>query len=186
MPPDVLLKAIRQLQSRHALHRSKDVPRYISEAYEKFPDYEAEHPGPEQDRLFKAAYDHDPMQAPTCKKCNLDRLVDRKARKSQNPVIHYGLIGSGNQVIKNSHKRDLLGKDNILCVEMEAAGLMNNFPCLVIRGICDYADSHKNKRWQSYAALAAAAYAKELLSTIPALEVEVAPAALDMPQLRES
>ena len=40
---------------------------------------------------------------------------------------------------------------------------MNHFPCLVIRGICDYSDSHKNKEWQGYAAMAAAAYAKDLL-----------------------
>jgi nucleoside phosphorylase len=54
---------------------------------------------------------------------------------------------------------------------MEAAGLMNSFPCLVIRGICDYADSHKNSQWQAYAARTAAAYAKGLLSVIPAAEV---------------
>ncbi|KAI4744907.1 hypothetical protein E4T50_04730 [Aureobasidium sp. EXF-12298] len=181
-PPNILLKAIALLEASHALQGSMDVPRYVSEAYEKFPDYEAKHPGPKQDRLFEAAYDHAPMQAPTCKRCDIDRLVDRNARKTQNPVIHYGLIGSSNQVIKNSHKRDLLGEQNILCVEMEAAGLMNDFPCLVVRGICDYSDSHKNKRWQPYAALAAAAYAKELLSTIPILEVEAVPAALEMLQ----
>ncbi|CBF80777.1 uncharacterized protein ANIA_11621 [Aspergillus nidulans FGSC A4] len=54
-----------------------------------------------------------------------------------------------------------------LSIEMEAAGLMQDFPCIVIRGICDYADSHKNKQWQGYAALVAASYAKELLSCIP-------------------
>ena len=54
---------------------------------------------------------------------------------------------------------------------MEAAGLMNSFSCLVIRGICDYADSHKNKRWQSYASGTAAAYAKELLLVIPAVDM---------------
>ena len=30
--------------------------------------------------------------------------------------------------------------------KMEAAGLMNEFPCIVIHGISDYADSHKNKQ----------------------------------------
>jgi hypothetical protein len=55
---------------------------------------------------------------------------------------------------------------NALCFEMEAAGLMDIFPCLVIRGICDYSDSHKNKDWQEYAAAAAAAYARELLLTM--------------------
>jgi nucleoside phosphorylase len=59
----------------------------------------------------------------------------------------------------------------VLCFEMEAAGLMNNFPCLVIRGVCDYADSHKNKTWQAYMAGTAAAYAKEVLSVIPLAEV---------------
>jgi nucleoside phosphorylase len=59
----------------------------------------------------------------------------------------------------------------MLCFEMEAAGLMNSFPCLVIRGICDYADSHKNKRWQPYAAATAAVCAKEVLSAIPPAEV---------------
>ena len=44
---------------------------------------------------------------------------------------------------------------------------MDLFPCLVIRGISDYADSHKNKIWQPYAAATAAAYAKELLLVIP-------------------
>jgi nucleoside phosphorylase len=40
---------------------------------------------------------------------------------------------------------------------------MNSFPCVIIRGIADYADSHKNDNWHRYAALVAAAYAKELL-----------------------
>jgi nucleoside phosphorylase len=53
--------------------------------------------------------------------------------------------------------------DDVLCFEMEAAGLMNDFRCIVIRGISNYADSHKNDLWQRYAAAAAAGVAKELL-----------------------
>jgi hypothetical protein len=63
---------------------------------------------------------------------------------------------------------------------MEAAGLMDNFPCLVIRGICDYADSHKNKQWQGYAAATAGAYAKELLSVIPPKQVAETPAVVSI------
>ncbi|CAH0017225.1 unnamed protein product, partial [Clonostachys rhizophaga] len=61
---------------------------------------------------------------------------------------------------------------------MEAAGLMDIRPCLPIRGICDYSDSHKNKEWQRYAAATAAAYAGELLEVLPVAEVQttVAPA----------
>jgi hypothetical protein len=50
---------------------------------------------------------------------------------------------------------------------MDPAGLMLEFPCIVVRGICDYSDSHKNKQWQGYAALVAAAYARELLGYVP-------------------
>ena len=86
----------------------------------------------------------------------------------EDPFIHYGLIASGDQVMRHGATRERLRKElNVLCFEMEAAGLMDDFPCLVVRGICDYADSHKNKRWQGYAAATAAAYAKELLSVIP-------------------
>ncbi|KAH1912671.1 hypothetical protein KXV48_001139, partial [Aspergillus fumigatus] len=48
-----------------------------------------------------------------------------------------------------------------------AAGLMDILPCLSIRGICDYSDSHKSKEWQRYAAATAAAYARELLEELP-------------------
>ena len=68
--------------------------------------------------------------------------------------------------LEDAQQRDAYANDpelNVLCFEMEAAGLMTNFPCLVIRGICDYSDSHKNDEWHNYAALVAAAYARELL-----------------------
>jgi nucleoside phosphorylase len=87
-------------------------------------------------------------------------------RENDNPVVWYGTIVSGNGLMKHAGETDRLGQEyGALCVEMEAAGLMNDFPCLVIRGICDYADSH-NDRWQKYAALAAAAYAKEFLGYV--------------------
>lgn len=55
---------------------------------------------------------------------------------------------------------------------MEAAGLMDDFPCLVIRGICDYADAQKTDTWHAYSAIAAAAYAKELLEHITPLQAK--------------
>lgn len=67
------------------------------------------------------------------------------------------------------------------CVEMQAAGLMNDFPCLVIRGICDYADSHKNKEWQGYATAVAAAYTKELLLVVPINQINDVPIVRDAP-----
>jgi nucleoside phosphorylase len=81
------------------------------------------------------------------------------------PQILYGPIASGNRVMRDAKLRDRWGtQSNILCFEMEAAGFMITIPCLVIRGICDYADSHKNKLSQNYAATGAASYDKPLLS----------------------
>jgi len=75
--------------------------------------------------------------------------------------------------MKNALLRDKFAEENgVLCFKMEAAGLMNYFPCLVIRGICDYSDTHKNKEWQGYAAMTAAAYAKDLLARIAVSKLE--------------
>ncbi|KAI9699529.1 MAG: hypothetical protein M1820_007160 [Bogoriella megaspora] len=89
------------------------------------------------------------------------------------PMVHYGTIASGNTVMKDGVVRDRISAElgGVLCFEMEATGLMNSFPCLVVRGVCDYADSHKNKQWQPYAAASAAACAKAILAMIPSDDV---------------
>ncbi|KAF9250160.1 hypothetical protein DTO027I6_365 [Penicillium roqueforti] len=131
-------------------------------------------PEPMTDRLFLPEVIHHQAD---CAKCAVDPstlvLRSERADDEDNPAIHYGLIASGNQLMKNALIRDQLAAEkDVLCFEMEAAGLMNTFPCLVIRGICDYSDSHKNKEWQGYAAMVAAAYAKDLLKRIPLNRIE--------------
>ncbi|KAH9230242.1 hypothetical protein K456DRAFT_547249 [Colletotrichum gloeosporioides 23] len=126
-----------------------------------------------QDLLYEPAYHHvGGSTCDNCDNCSNEYLVKRPARKSQGTIVHYGTIASGNQVMRDGMSRDRLSSElgGVLCFEMEAAGLMNTFPCLVIRGICDYADLHKDKRWQPHAAIVAAAYAKELLSLVHAPE----------------
>ncbi|KAL2834589.1 nucleoside phosphorylase domain-containing protein [Aspergillus pseudoustus] len=165
-PPPMLLTAVSKLRAIHQLERSK-ILMFMREIGNRYPGMrEALTAYHHEDLLFEAYYRHDKPQ-PTCSACDLTRLVPRPRRTFKEPVIHYGLIASGNQVIRDSELRDQLGRElGACCVEMEAAGLINNYPCLVIRGICDYADSHKNKAWQEYAAAVAAAYAKELLLVI--------------------
>jgi nucleoside phosphorylase len=69
--------------------------------------------------------------------------------------------------MRNPRRRDeLRDKYDLIGLEMEAAGVMNTLPTGVIRGVCDYGDSHKNKDWQPYAAAVAAVYAKGILYTI--------------------
>lgn len=118
-----------------------------------------------QDRLFKATYVH---QAGSCDGCDEQQLCDRPTREHPTiPQTHYGPIASGNRVIRDAvFAEKVKMKYGNLCFEMEAAGL-DNFPSLTIRGISDYCDTHKNDEWHQYAAIAAAAYAKELLSVVP-------------------
>lgn len=99
--------------------------------------------------------------------------MSRDPREDTNPVLYFGTIASGNQVMKDGVTGDRVSQElgGILCFEMEAAGLMNNFPRLVVRRICEYADSYKNKRWQPYAAATAATCAKELLVIISPTQV---------------
>ncbi|GJD04088.1 pfs domain-containing protein [Colletotrichum higginsianum] len=116
-------------------------------------------------------------QTRSCAHCDPWKEIGRPERRSTDPVVHYGVIASGNSVIKDGISRDEIAQrlgDKCICFEMEAAGLMDNFPCLVIRGICDYADTHKNDRWQNYSAATAAAFAKELLQVIDSEDVESA------------
>jgi nucleoside phosphorylase len=166
-PPIVLLNAVANLRAKHMRGRGR-LAEYLSKL-DSLPDFTREAAGP--DALFSAAYDHK-KGAATCKECDLSYVADREPRR-QEFVVHYGTIASGNQVMRSAAERDRVSAElgGVLCFEMEAAGLMNSFPCLVIRGICDYADSHKNKRWQPYAAATAAACAKEVLSVIPPAEV---------------
>jgi nucleoside phosphorylase len=171
-PPQVLLTAIASLEAAH-LKRENNISRYISEMLLRNPQMQQKfaYQGVKNDQLYEAYYQH--VGGSTCENCDSSKLVTRPMRDKLDPVVFYGTIGSGNQVMKDGVTRDNLARQHdVLCFEMEAAGLMDNFPCLVIRGICDYADSHKNKRWQEYAAATAAAYAKELLYTIPISDIE--------------
>ena len=95
-------------------------------------------------------------------------MIDKEPRLDTSPKVHYGLMASGNELIKNVMERDRLGQAlGAKCVEMEAAGLMNDFPCNVVRGICDYADSHKNDLWQEYASATAAAFSAAVFGNNP-------------------
>ncbi|KAL2829459.1 hypothetical protein BDW59DRAFT_170490 [Aspergillus cavernicola] len=165
-PPQMLLTAISDLQAKHRLGDNR-IPTHLATAAKGHPSMSQSfiYPRATKDILFEPSYNHRNNHA-SCTSCSLSETVSRPPRTSTVPRIHYGLIASANQVMKDAQTRDRVGKElGILCYEMEAAGLMNHFPSLVIRGICDYSDSHKDKIWQDYAAATAAAYARELLQS---------------------
>ncbi|CAH0031822.1 unnamed protein product [Clonostachys rhizophaga] len=128
-----------------------------------------EQPDPSSDRLYECKITHANGEESCFTACGLRGLKLRHLlpEDDDDPEIHYGLIASGNRLMKNALIRDQLASEiDILCFKMEVTGLMNHFPCLAIRSICDYSDSHKNKKWQGYAAMIAAAYTKDLINQI--------------------
>ncbi|KAK5991754.1 Ankyrin repeat domain-containing protein 17 [Cladobotryum mycophilum] len=192
-PPSFLLTTLTTLATKHEMEGSS-IPEYLNDLKTKWPRLAAKYlrSSSLEDVLFEANYPHSKKRAlehelegvndsmnrsnnegggKNCKFCDKTKIVKREDREIS---IHYGLIASGNQLVKDAKFRDYLNQEsggNLLCVEMEAAGLVN-FPCLVVRGICDYADSHKNDDWQEHAAAVAAAFTKELLGQVQPSDVE--------------
>jgi hypothetical protein len=66
----------------------------------------------------------------------------------------------------------------MLYFKIEIIKLMNKFPYLISRNNCDYSDSYKNQRLQSYITATTASYAKELLHIISGNQItSIRPAA---------
>ncbi|KAH0277547.1 Lipoxygenase, partial [Aureobasidium melanogenum] len=165
--PDVLRSAAGVLQRKH-MQKPGD---YVSSL--EIAEVKRYASRPSVDNLFTKAYIH--RGGGSCENCDKAHLITRPQRLDLNPKVHYGAIASGDQVVKDAvFAAKIRAKHKIICFEMEAAGL-DAFPCLVIRGISDYADTHKNNDWHAYAAASAAAYAKELLSIVPLTDVAELP-----------
>ncbi|KAL7918287.1 hypothetical protein ACQKWADRAFT_247876 [Trichoderma austrokoningii] len=97
--------------------------------------------------------------------------LNNSEEEAQAPAIHLGAVASGDTVLKSGRDRDEIAQnEGVIAFEMEAAGIWGEIPCIIVKGVCDYADSHKNKKWQDFAAATAAAAAKALLHRYPKTE----------------
>lgn len=178
-PPAVLLNAAQDLAVKRASSRKDPIQvniKRIDTGIRGLRRYK--HPGMSNDHLYKANYRHREPGL-SCNECGCDpaqripRPTDDDDDDDEPYVeVHRGTIASGELVVKDPVLRDKLAKEyGFLCFEMEAAGALADFPCIVIRGISDYCDSHKGDRWHGYAAAAAAAYARQLFFHMPVDEV---------------
>ncbi|KAL6406436.1 Nucleoside phosphorylase [Ilyonectria robusta] len=133
-------------------------------------------PGITNDHLYPPDYTHQrPGQSCNEGGCDPEQRIEREIDESDESfvVVHRGTIASGELVIKDAALRDSLAEQHgLLCFEMEAAGALAGTPCMVIRGISDYCDSHKNDQWHGYAAAVAAAYARQLFFHLPKEEAQ--------------
>ncbi|KAL6794164.1 ankyrin repeat-containing domain protein [Trichoderma sp. SZMC 28012] len=163
-------------------------------AVQKEYQYNYRYPGFAEDKLFVATYRHKHRGGPSGDPCcetesycdnaaqsscselgcdekmlvqrhRLERKRDLPWEEAQCPDIFIGRVASADTVMKSGDHRDQIAKQyDIIAFEMEGAGLWDECPCIVIKGICDYADSHKNKIWQPFAAATAAAAVKAMLA----------------------
>ncbi|RSL60093.1 hypothetical protein CEP53_005575 [Fusarium sp. AF-6] len=104
--------------------------------------------------------------------CDVQQRVSRKrlqdSQRLQVPQVLVGRLGSGDTVLKSGEDRDRIAEEHdLIAFEMEGAGAWDEIPCIIVKGICDYADSHKNKNWQNFAAATAASVAKALVEKYP-------------------
>ncbi|OWT42731.1 NACHT domain-containing protein [Pochonia chlamydosporia 170] len=184
-PPDLLRTAVEAVAAKYELDGHKLVES-VNKSLDRKKRLRKKYSCPtSSDVLYKSDFTHCGDELEGCETCGSDPSVavtrPERGEDEDNPAIHHGLIASANQLMKDALVRDKLATEKgVLCFEMEAAGLMNRFPCIVIRGICDYSDTHKNKEWQGFAAMMAAAYAKDLLHQMPASKVECEKSIHDM------
>lgn len=126
--------------------------------------FNATRPPEKSDKLFDFSDQNNPKE--------IKHPKDQKRVENQ-PRIFTGTIASANILQKNPYVRDKLrDKYGIKAIEMEGSGIADatwaeDLGYLIVRGICDYCDPAKNDIWQEYAAVAAAAYTRALLESVP-------------------
>lgn len=135
-------------------------------------------PRPSGDDLFKTEFQHLDECCDCLKQYSSEpsKRVFRAPRSERDLVqLHFGIVGSADQVLRNAKERDRFSKEkDIICFEMEAAVVMRSIPSITVRGISDYCDGHKNDCWHDYAALSAAVCAKQLIKRIKPGMINVA------------
>lgn len=158
-----LLSKLKGLRARRAFE--SDMRGFLSLLQEDL-ELAAHYPEPGTDRLYEATYWHLDKDM-SCDKCRCNGMLVPRERLRQEvpePRVHFGRIASGDTVMKSGEERDHIAKKlGVIAFEMESAGVWDNLPCLVVKGACDYADSHKAKETQNYAAATAAACTKAIL-----------------------
>lgn len=190
-PPTSVRTFLSTLKTEHYRNRLRDdIASSLLTLTDK--DKVARYPRPDEDHMYEATYLHKHRRGKEsfCEPCASSALnycstacestcdtlgceeafrVSRTAREAitgshlQKANVHFGRFGCGNAVIKAASSRDTIASmDHLLAFEMEGAGIWAQLPCLIVKGVSDYADSHKVKTWQSFAANTAAAAVKSI------------------------
>lgn len=172
LPPGVLRTAVERLQalSKFGFYRHEDT---INQILEKYPQLQNEYsrPGPERDELYRPNVINIARRNPSRDERSSSeswKPVPKPGRTKgkDGAVVHHGLMITASHQVRDAWVRGKIAEETgALCFDTRAADL-GNFPCLFVRGICTYKNSHRDRGWHAYAALAAAGYAKDVLRQI--------------------
>lgn len=176
-PPVVLLNAAQDLAAKRARSRQDPIAENIKRIDTSIRGLQKyKHPGSSQDYLFPSEYTHTQIGMPCSESgCDISQCIQRPDGDEDEvyTVVHRGTVASGELAVQNANIRDALANEHqIICFDTEAAGALVDFPCMIIRGVSHYCDSHENDQWHGYAAAVAAAYARQLFFHMPISEVK--------------
>jgi nucleoside phosphorylase len=160
-----VISAVDSIKLRAPNDTAAFLPHYEKIKFEEHSDGTFIDPGQDQDELHEDGDDE-------------YQLVRQARPHSERTRVWYGPLGSGKQLLNDPLQRnELRDKSGIIGLDSAAMGVMKHIPVVIIRGVCDYGDGHKNTMWQPYAVAMAAAYAKAVLSEIPPKVTEPLPVA---------
>ncbi|KAL3481062.1 hypothetical protein BJX99DRAFT_254040 [Aspergillus californicus] len=177
-PPKAMLKALDTL-NRDVQNHGPQILATVKDIMDRNPAFEKREgaiPDIATDRLFQSDYQHESYK---CEECDTTKLVTpaRQPRSENIAVVHQGTIATAGVTVVDTYTRDRLIRANpeYLCMDDGLWIMGTQWPCLVIRGVSHYADSHFNDDWISYATLNAGAYAKILLNSLLVYDVRAEP-----------
>ncbi|CAF0740040.1 unnamed protein product [Brachionus calyciflorus] len=148
---------------------------YLNEGIESLYNEELDCKRPSEDKLFFTIGDKNLVE--------VDHPVDTTGsfnrREYGFPVVKFGKIASVETLVKNEAIRSAISEENdILCFDSGMDQVMESIEgnrkesYIIIRSIADYADGCSTKEWQPYSALCAAAFAKTIITALPAVSYD--------------
>ncbi|RDW93385.1 uncharacterized protein DSM5745_00707 [Aspergillus mulundensis] len=127
------------------------------------------------DRVFQPGYTH--VRGADCTRCGPEKLIQRENRP---PRLHYGGIAAGPRLMDAMLRDHIHQTTQAICFATEPGIAQGKYPCVIVQGIADYADSHPiDDRWRLYAVGSAALFVSLVLKELSAAAVEQMPTARD-------
>lgn len=169
-PPDLSLQNIAYQLKEQGEEKDGPSPwlQYMTEGNIKLSAQEMDfsRPNEETDKLYMSIGGSDVIEVSH----PLPPEGSENIRDPTKPRIHLGVIASGRCVVGNDQMRqDFASQLSVVAYDQEFDAVIESVygnrkdQYVIIRGICDYQDGTRNKDWQPYAALSAAAFMKAII-----------------------